>query len=230
MTGFKGALLRLHLLSGGQRIEQLVNLLTANIAADSILLLDGKGRPGRPPRPHIVPLIKEAQKALAECDPRGAYALSSDGGETHVAATTLSDWAADMAREQIERFQTKRIRSGIETLLASAGVSRDVRGRLQSHGVAGVQAHHYDGHDYVAEKRQALEILYKLLQKSERTVSRASRTNLRKGERPEEATRFKAPGAPRPAIVSSGHSKRKVGSGQPQANIPEPENSEAAQR
>ncbi len=167
MTGFKGALLRLHLLTGGQRIEQLVNLLTANIMAESILLHDGKGRPGRPPRPHTVPLIKEAQKALSDCNPRGAYALSSDSGATHVAATTLSDWAAEMARELIEGFQTKRIRSGIETLLASAGVSADIRGRLQSHGIGGVQARHYDGHDYLPEKRKALETLYRLLQKAE---------------------------------------------------------------
>ncbi len=166
-AGFEGALLRLHLLTGGQRIEQLVNLLTANVAVDSILLHDGKGRPGHPPRPHTVPLIKEAQRALEECKPRGKFALSTDEGETHVAATTLSDWAADAARAQIEDFQTKRIRSGIETLLASAGVSREIRGRLQSHGVAGVQARHYDGHDYLAEKRQALEALYELLQKGQ---------------------------------------------------------------
>jgi hypothetical protein len=55
----------------------------------------------------------------------------------------------------------KRIRSGIETLLAAAGVPRDVRGHLQSHGLTGVQARHYDGHDYMSEKRQALGIVVK---------------------------------------------------------------------
>src|ERR1035438_2658970 len=33
LPGFKGSLLRLHLLTGGQRIEQLVNLQTADIAS-----------------------------------------------------------------------------------------------------------------------------------------------------------------------------------------------------
>lgn len=75
LPGFKGALLRLHLLTGGQRIEQLVNLETANITDDAILLHDGKGRPGRPPRPHTLPLIKEARKALTECKPTGEFAL-----------------------------------------------------------------------------------------------------------------------------------------------------------
>jgi len=36
---------------------------------------------------------------------------------------------------------------------------------VQSHGIVGVQARHYDGHDYMAEKRQALETLFKLLEK-----------------------------------------------------------------
>ena len=64
LPGIRGALLRLHLLTGGQRIEQLVNLKTANIAAGVITLHDGKGRPGRPPRPQTVPLTKLAAKAL----------------------------------------------------------------------------------------------------------------------------------------------------------------------
>lgn len=164
MPGFRGALLRVHLLTGGQRIEQLANLLTANTGPDFILLHDGKGRPGRPPRPHTVPLTREAAKALSECKPSGVFALSTDGGETHVAATSLSQWAVEAAGDAIADFQAKRIRSGVETLLASARVSQDIRGRLQSHGIAGVQARHYDGHDYMTEKRKALATLHKLME------------------------------------------------------------------
>lgn len=163
-SGFKGALLRLHLLTGGQRIEQLVNLRTADIGDGTITLHDGKGRPGRRPRPHAVPLTEDAAKALAECNPAGAFALSTDGGETHVAATTLAEWAA-AAAEAIPGFKAKRIRSGVETLLASMGVSQGVRGRLQSHGIAGVQARSYDAHDYLAEKRRALELLATALER-----------------------------------------------------------------
>lgn len=42
--------------------------------------------------------------------------------------------------------------------LTSAG-SLSERSRLQSHGLTGVQARHYDGHDYMPEQRQAIEIL-----------------------------------------------------------------------
>jgi integrase len=163
-SGFRGALLRLHLLTGGQRIEQLVNVKTTDIRNGVLTLMDGKGRPGKPARPHSIPITASAAKALAECAPAGNWALSTDGGTTHLAATTLSKWAAEVASAAgIEGFTAKRIRSGIETLLASARVSQEHRGRLQSHGVSGVQARHYDGHEYMEEKREALLTLQRLL-------------------------------------------------------------------
>lgn len=160
--GFRGAVLRLHLLTGGQRIQQLVMLRTDNVTGNVITLYDGKGRPGKPARPHTVPLIPQAAAAMLECKPQGVYAISTDKGETHLAATTLSAWAASVAHA-LPEFQAKRIRSGVETILASARISSEIRGRLQSHGIAGVQARHYDGHDYMEEKRQALETLFQLL-------------------------------------------------------------------
>jgi integrase len=173
MPGFQGAILRLHVLTGGQRIEQLVSLKTENIEASAITLFDGKGRPGKPARPHRVPLTKAAASALKECTPAGHWAISTDGGASHLAATTLSGWAAKAAEVAgIADFKTKRIRSGIETLLAAAGVSLEHRGRLQSHGVSGVQARHYDGHEYLAEKRAALDLL--LRQLARRPVAKPS--------------------------------------------------------
>lgn len=165
MAGFKGAVLRLHLLTGGQRIEQLVNLRSENVRGDNITLFDSKGRPGKPARPHTVPLIPQAAVALLECKPQGIYAISTDSGLTHLAATTLSAWAVEAS--QSPEFRAKRIRSGVETLLASSRISSDIRGRLQSHGISGVQARHYDGHDYMDEKRHALETLFNLLDKPE---------------------------------------------------------------
>ncbi|MEY5097992.1 MAG: hypothetical protein RJA36_711 [Pseudomonadota bacterium] len=64
-----------------------------------------------------------------------------------------------LSGESIDGFQLKRIRSGAVTLLAAHGASREVRARLQSHGLTDVQARHYDGHDYMSEKRLVLDIL-----------------------------------------------------------------------
>lgn len=170
LPGIKGAALRLHLLTGGQRIAQLVRLKCSDIQPDSIVLTDGKGRPGKPARPHAVPLTPAARLALEALNPAGEWAVSTDGGQTHVAPTSLSNWAAQAVGDRIEAFNTKRIRSGVETLLASVRVSSETRGRLQSHGIMGVQARHYDGHDYMAEKLVALETLDSLLTGSSASV------------------------------------------------------------
>jgi integrase len=166
--GIKGSVLRLHLLTGGQRIEQLVALLVADVGADSITIMDGKGRPGKAARPHTVPLTPLAATALHGCSQAGAYALSVDGGVSHISAYTLSRWA-QAAGAGIAEFQTKRIRSGVETMLAAARISQDYRGRLQSHGIAGVQNRHYDGHHYLDEKRHALDVLLNQLESSPAT-------------------------------------------------------------
>jgi hypothetical protein len=93
----------------------------------------------------------------------GEYVFSTTKGKKPISARTLTGWAHAIVGAEITGFQLKRIRSGVETLLAREGVSREVRGHLQSHGLTGVQARHYDGHDYMEEKRQALETLFRLL-------------------------------------------------------------------
>jgi hypothetical protein len=42
-------------------------------------------------------------------------------------------------------------------MLAALGVSSDIRAQVQSHGLGGVQARHYDRHSYMVEKRTTLE-------------------------------------------------------------------------
>ena len=170
MDGLHGAVLRLHLLTGGQRIAQLVKLLTADITPDTITIYDGKGRPGTEPRPHSLPLIPAAKKALDEAASGGSYALSTDGGKTNIHPTTLLEWAQEATKDALPGFTSKRIRSGVETLLSKQGFSREMRGRLQSHGIAGVQDRHYDGHDYLLEKRRMLMALYNILEQKKTKV------------------------------------------------------------
>ena len=159
VPGIEAASLRLHLLTGGQRIEQLLRLRWAEVTKGSITIFDNKGRPGQGPRPHQLPLIPGVTQALAEFARDGEFVISTTAGKKAISCRTLAGWAHDIVGNSIEGFQLKRIRSGVETLLAAKGISREVRGHLQSHGLTGVQARHYDGHDYMPEKRRALEVL-----------------------------------------------------------------------
>ncbi|MDP1902045.1 MAG: hypothetical protein Q8K96_16585 [Rubrivivax sp.] len=57
-------------------------------------------------------------------------------------------------------MQARDLRRSIETRLQSLGVSRDIRAQLLSHGrTSGVQQRHYERHDFLAEKAEALALL-----------------------------------------------------------------------
>jgi hypothetical protein len=136
-----------------------VRLRWVDVADDALTIFGGKGRPGQGPRPHQIPLLESAREALASVKRKGEYALSTTAGKKPISVRTLARCAQDIVVDSIEGFQLKRIRSEVETLLAAQGVSREVRGQLQSHGLTGAQARHYVGHDYIREKGRALEIL-----------------------------------------------------------------------
>jgi integrase len=160
LPGLRGSVLRLHLLTGGQRVHQFVKLRWVDTGADTFTIFDAKGRPGQGPRPHVLPLLRKAASVVQEFERQGEYAMTTTKGRRPIEATTVTGWAHDAVGDAIVDFQLKRIRSGVETLLAASGISREIRGHLQSHGLTGVQARHYDGHDYIPEKRQALEALH----------------------------------------------------------------------
>lgn len=122
---------------GGQRVEQFVRLKWADVSDEALTIFDAKGRPGQAPRAHQIPLLKLARADLAQIKRQGEFALSTTAGEKPVSVRTLAGWARDVVGDTIDGFQLKRIRSGVETLLAGAGVSREIRGHLQSHGLTG---------------------------------------------------------------------------------------------
>ncbi|MFT3792097.1 MAG: integrase family protein [Rudaea sp.] len=178
MNGADGALLRLHLLTGGQRVQQLARVTVADYDRDAkaIRLRDPKGKREKP-RIHIVPLIESAQDALETLRGKGDYLFSIDGGKTPAGYDVLHNrlcpvvTAMQDAGEIESRFTIGDLRRTVETRLAALGVSREIRGQLQSHGLGGVQVRHYDKHDYLDEKRAALEALHRLVTGTDASVT-----------------------------------------------------------
>jgi integrase len=168
LPGRDGAMLRVHLLTGGQRIEQLIRLEKADIEEGAITLWDTKGRK-REPRKHVVPLVPIAQADITVLT-QGQIVFSRSGS-ARIDPTGLTRLAARHAGNTIEGFTLKRVRSGVETLLAQRGVSEEIRGRLQSHGVSGVQSRHYNAHDYFEEKFKALQLLESALTATDAKVA-----------------------------------------------------------
>jgi len=168
-----GALLRFHLLTGGQRIEQLSRVTIADWDADSktVRLRDGKGR-RKQPRRHDVPVIAPARQAMKAMQggALGPYLVSITAGESGISYPNIQHRLRAVVEAMTEadelpggNFTVGDIRRTVETRLAALGVSVDVRAQLQSHGLGGVQQRHYDRHDYLPEKRAALETLHRLL-------------------------------------------------------------------
>ena len=157
--GTTGALMKLHILTGGQRIAQLLRLRREDVHADHIVLHDPKGRRAEARR-HAVPLLDDAKAALGVF--KGKPEVFTIGKRV-VSPVTLHQREVEAIGDRIEGFEPKRLRSGIETALASLGIGREIRAQLQSHGLGGVQDRHYDDHDYMPEKRAALQALLDLL-------------------------------------------------------------------
>ncbi|MBH1391854.1 hypothetical protein I5U25_02835 [Stenotrophomonas maltophilia] len=189
MPGRRGALLRFHLLTGGQRIAQLMRLKwsdhdhDADTGTGSVRLLDIKGR-RRLPRVHLVPLLPRMAADLATL--RGDNDGDGDGARPHLFSLTagkapatydefrgiMDPVVANMvaAEELASPFTPGDLRRTVETRLAALGLSEEVRGHLQSHGLSGVQKRHYNFFEYDAEKRAAVEALLELLTGAGATV------------------------------------------------------------
>ncbi len=168
-----GPMLRFHLLTGAQRQAQLGRATESDLDMDakSFRLLDNKGRRSKP-RQHHVPLIPAALEALeAMRTPRaGPYLFTVTNGNSGVTNSTMRDALAvvNTAMKNAEELQGSTFTAGdlrrtVETQLSTAGVSMEDRAYLQSHGLGGVQAVHYDRYERLKETRAALELLHKLV-------------------------------------------------------------------
>ena len=180
-AGPHGALLRFHLLSGGQRILQMGRLQVHQLDRDreTVCILDIKGR-RKQPREHFVPLLPAALDALDTMrgEGLGPYLVTVCEGIAPAGYDVLRSALKEVVEEMLEagelpggRFTPGDIRRTVETRLAAGGQNDEARGQLQSHGLGGVQNRHYNHHDYDAEKRAALDKLYELLTAPAATVT-----------------------------------------------------------
>lgn len=178
LPGVDGAILRLHLLTGAQRLAQIARVTVDDLDDDagSITIRDRKGRRSQA-RKHVVPLIREAAADLEQLRGRGPYLFSVDGGRTGMGYWGFRHRLQAVVPTLLESdavtapFTAGDLRRTVETRLAGLGVPLEVRAHLQSHGLGGVQARHYDRHDYFEEKRAALERLHLLVSEEPASVT-----------------------------------------------------------
>jgi integrase len=160
--------LKLAVLLGGQRCVQLLRARVDDVDLEgaTILLLDPKGRRIHA-REHRLPLLEsalaEVQWLLQHARDAGSALLFPSAKPTvSVSPASVSKLVRDLRKKMMTdgtataQFQFSDLRRKTETRLAALGVSKDLRAQLQSHGLGGVQARHYDQYEYMNEKRAAL--------------------------------------------------------------------------
>lgn len=166
-----GITIRCATLLGGQRFKQLLRATWRDYdkGAGVLTLSDGKGKRSSAV-PHLLP-VGESVAALFEqlrgMNGAGEFIFSTTAGKKPIHHTSLPSHFASIAaslgsraESDRENFQGRDIRRSIETRLQALGVSREVRAQLLSHGrTSGVQQKHYERHDYLREKAQALSLL-----------------------------------------------------------------------
>lgn len=155
---------------GGQRPTQLLRLTPqqVDVSGATLTLLDQKGRNRHAnPRRHVLPihddLMPVIRRRLAQTEDVHSP-LFSTHGRVPLRKETVGLFVGEIAKAmqragELERgpFSMRDLRRTAETHMAALGISSDVRAQIQSHGLGGIQARHYDRHDYVPEKRAALE-------------------------------------------------------------------------
>ncbi len=158
-------LLLLQVYAGGQRVSQLI---ACSVVGDQLHLLDTKGKRTEP-RNHYVPLIGPAvdlakhHRPVRDVAKIKARQLLASGAVRRISKRMGMEPNPDSPDAPGTPFNLSDIRRSIETLLSAAGISKDHRGQLQSHGIGGVQDAHYDQHHYRPEKMAALQLLHRII-------------------------------------------------------------------
>jgi integrase len=155
---------------GGQRPTQLLRVTPqlVDVSGATLTLLDPKGRNRHAnPRRHVLPIHEDLmpviRRRLAQTQGVESPLFSTNGRvslrKETVAALVEEVEKAMLAADELERgpFSMRDLRRTAETQMAALGISSDVRAQIQSHGLGGIQARHYDRHDYMPEKRAALD-------------------------------------------------------------------------
>ena len=115
--------------------------------------------------PNLIPLNRfawsEIQCRMANTDSSGLLfpsRISNPKGDIYSRVSVLSNQVADMRSHlPIEAFTPRDIRRTVKTLMGKAGITKEMRDRIQNHAVSGVSGKHYDQYEYMPEKRAAMK-------------------------------------------------------------------------
>jgi len=154
-------------LATGQRTGELIRLKMENFNLDEgyLTIPDtvSKNRTN-----HVVPLndlaIEVSKSILDEIEDSSIYIFPCIKGgyyceDAPINSSTLSREVRDFCDEyEGEKFVPRDVRRTFKTLGGKAGISKELRDRIQNHVIQDVSTKHYDKYDYLTEKQNGLKV------------------------------------------------------------------------
>jgi integrase len=141
----------------GQRVEEIARLHVDQWDAKERIIDWSKTKNGKP---HAIPVPALAAELIESIVPNeyGWFFPSATDPSRSVSATTLYAFMWRQRQRDVIPFVTNRdLRRTWKTLAGKAGVSKDMRDRIQNHTLQDVSSKSYDRWSYMPEKRAAME-------------------------------------------------------------------------
>jgi len=155
-------LIKFLIATGGQRPTQLLTSNRSMYHKDHLLIRDGKGKEGER-TVHAVPLNELALaclERLAMVTSEEPYPFAGKYENDSIHVNSLSRAITSLYSRHEDEFDgpfvLRDIRRTCKTLMGVAGLSKDIRDRIQGHAFSDVSSKHYDRYDYFKEKQAAL--------------------------------------------------------------------------
>jgi integrase len=146
----------------GYHPAELMRLTIQDIQAEDKAIYMTKTKSGMP---NLIPLNRfawaEIQCLIDNTDSSGLLfpsRISNPKGDIYSRVSVLSNQVADMRPHlPIEAFTPRDIRRTVKTLMGRAGITKEIRDRIQNHAVSDVSGKHYDQYEYMPEKTKAMK-------------------------------------------------------------------------
>lgn len=141
----------------GQRVEEIAQLHIDQWDAKERIIDWSKTKNGKP---HAIPVPTLAAQIIESInvDEHGWFFPSAFDRSKPVRASTLYSFMWRQRDREVIPYVTNRdLRRTWKTLGGKAGLSKEIRDRLQNHTLQDVSSKHYDRWNYMEEKRAAME-------------------------------------------------------------------------
>jgi len=156
-------LLRLHVLFGGRRVNEVIGAPWAEFDLNE-KLWDRPAYRDKKSNHVLMPIAPTALKLLKEL-----YTYTGNNeflfGDKPPTDYAINQTVKRLIKGKIEHFTPKSLRATAKTLMGKIGIPKEFRDRYHTHSLSDISSKHYDKFDYLEQKQEVAEKWEKFLEK-----------------------------------------------------------------